>query len=106
MALESDFAWRLYAVRGGPFTLSMRYNTAVQTTGETQGLMTEFISSGQFTNNTTIGKQSFHTSVGVATLTGPYLLQDNYFDITQSFGFCYALGAPSAFVTFTHTSTW
>jgi len=37
MRLESDFAMAtLRQFEGGPFTLSMRYNTAVQTTGETQ----------------------------------------------------------------------
>ncbi len=78
---------------GGPFTLTMVGNTAVQSGGTTQGLMTEFVSSGEIGNNVMIGSMSYATAVDLSSLVGTVSVHDNYFG-NLGYGFVYPNSGP------------
>ncbi|MBW5438019.1 hypothetical protein FXB41_25655 [Bradyrhizobium canariense] len=88
-------------LEGGPFTVAYNYNTTVQNNGETQGLMTEYVSQGQIANNTMLGHVSYFTSVDNKSLTGTLTVQDNYYDSSNSYGLVYEDGS-SPLALFNH----
>jgi hypothetical protein len=88
-------------LEGGPFTVAYNYNTTVQNNGETQGLMTEYVSQGQIANNTMLGTVSYFTSVDTKSLTGRLTVQDNYYDPSNSYGLVYEDGS-SPLAVFNH----
>jgi hypothetical protein len=79
---------------GGPFTVRIAYNTALQNGGSTQGFMVEpdvgssrgVVTSGEIANNTMSGSVSVFTGVTVADIVKTFSVHDNYFDPSRTLG--------------------
>ncbi len=78
---------------GGPFVATIVYNTTIQSGGTTQGLMTEFVATGELGNNTMIGDVSYFVSVDLSSIATTFAVHDNYF-AHPVFGFVYPNSGP------------
>jgi len=70
------------------------FNTAIQNGGITQGFFADNTKSAEIACNTMIGSASYWVSgsgpgTKLTTITGPFAIHDNYFDVTQAYGFAY-----------------
>jgi hypothetical protein len=83
-----------YTQLAGPSkVLKMIGNTAVQSGGTTQGLMTEYAASGEISNNVMVGSMSYATSLDLSNLTSQMLVHDNYY-ANLGYGFVYPNSGP------------
>ena len=78
---------------GGPFNVSINYNTTTQSGGTTQGLMTEYVAGGEIGHNTMLGSASYFVSVDNSSIKTSVTVHDNYYD-PQGFGFVYPNSGP------------
>jgi hypothetical protein len=78
---------------GGPFNVEINYNTTIQNGGTTQGLMTEYVASGEIGNNTMVGNPSYFVSVDNSSIKTTVTVHDNYYD-AQGYGFVYPNSGP------------
>jgi hypothetical protein len=77
---------------GGPYTATINYNTVTQSGGSTQGFMVEpdlgsspgTILGGEIGYNTMMGSVAEFTGITVADLKGQFLVDNNYFDPSQT----------------------
>jgi Domain of unknown function (DUF4082)/Calx-beta domain len=75
-------------------SISILFNTAVQNGGTTQGFFADNTKTAEIAGNTMIGSVSYWVSgsgpnTNLASITGPFAIHDNYFDVRQAFGFAY-----------------
>ncbi|WP_425908320.1 Ig-like domain-containing protein [Nitrobacter sp. TKz-YC02] len=78
---------------GGPFNVAINYNTTMQNGGTTQGLMTEYVASGEIGHNTMVGNPSYFVSVDNSSIETSVTVHDNYYD-PQGYGFVYPNSGP------------
>jgi hypothetical protein len=78
---------------GGPFNVAINYNTTMQNGGTTQGLMTEYVASGEIGNNTMVGNPSYFVSVDNSSIKTTVTVHDNYYD-AGGYGFVYPNSGP------------
>lgn len=78
---------------GGPFNVEINYNTTIQNGGTTQGLMTEYVASGEIGNNTMVGNPSYFVSVDNSSIKTTVTVHDNYYD-AKGYGFVYPNSGP------------
>jgi hypothetical protein len=89
-----------YTQLAGPSkVLQIIGNTAVQSGGTTQGLMTEYAASGEISNNVMVGSMSYATSLDLSNLTSQMLVHDNYY-ANLGYGFVYPNSGPGDFSPF------
>jgi hypothetical protein len=75
-------------------SISILFNTAVQNGGTTQGFFADNTKTAEIAGNTMIGSVNYWVSgsgpdTKLTTLTGPFAIHDNYFDVSQAYGFAY-----------------
>jgi len=73
---------------------SILFNTAIQNGGTTQGFFADNTKTAEIAGNVMIGSVSYWVSgsgpdTKLTTITGPFAIHDNYFDVTQAYGFAY-----------------